>query len=119
MLALLLVAAAMALTMGLQSANAASYRTCKLSERDRDPAGQKPTYNLTLKRKVTSCATARKVMYAFHKCRSKTGYTCTKKLLSRWRCSGRRQSSIPTQFNASFTCKWGTRRVQSSYTQFT
>ena len=90
-----------------------------LSERDRDPPGAKPTYNLTLRRQVTSCKTAKKVMYAFHKCRSKTRYTCTKRLLSHWRCTGKRESSIPTQFNANFTCKWGTRRVRSSYQQYT
>jgi hypothetical protein len=118
-LALVVAAATVALTLGVQSAPAASYKSCSLSERDRDPPGAKPTYNLTLRRQVTSCKTAKKVMYAFHKCRSKTRYTCTKRLLSHWRCTGKRESSIPTQFNASFTCKWGTRRVRSSYQQYT
>jgi hypothetical protein len=118
-LAVLVAAGTLALTIAVQSAPAASYKSCSLSERDRDPPGEKPTYNLTLKRQVTSCATAKRVMYAFHKCRSKTSYTCSKTLLSHWRCSGRRDSSIPTQFNATFTCKWGTRRVRSTFTQFT
>lgn len=117
--AMLAALAALALTVGAQNASAAPYKTCQLSERDRDPPGEKPTYNLSLKRQVTGCATAKKVMKAFHTCRSKRSFTCTKKVLSRWRCTGRRTSSIATQFNASFTCKWGSRRVQSSYQQFT
>ncbi len=113
-----LLVALVALTLiSAQSASAATYKKCTLSERDRDPAGEKPTYNFTLKHQRTTCSTAKKVMNAFQRCRSKTGFTCKKKLLSRWTCTGRKSSSIPTQFNASFTCKWGARRVQGTYQQ--
>jgi len=115
----LLVALAALTLMSAQSASAATYKTCTLSENDRDPPGEKPTYNFTLKHQKTTCATAKKVMKAFHACRSTTSFTCTKKLLSRWTCTGRRSSSIPTQFNASFTCKSGSKRVQSTYQQLT
>ncbi len=115
----MLVALVAVTLMSASSASAATYRTCTLSERDRDPPGQKPTYNLTLKHQKTTCRTAKKVMNAFHRCRSQTSFTCTKRLLSRWTCSARRTSSIPTQFNATFTCKWGSRRVRSTYQQFT
>ncbi len=115
-----LLVALVALTlMSAQSASAATYKKCSLSENDRDPPGEKPTYNLTLKHQKTTCATAKKVMKAFHTCRSKKSFTCKKRLLSRWTCTARRNSSIPTQFNASFTCKSGARRVQSTYQQFT
>lgn len=114
------LAAVFAVTlMSAQSASAATYKKCPLSESDRDPPGEKPTYNLTLKHQQTTCLTAKKVMKAFHACRSKTSFTCTKRLLSRWTCTARKTSSIPTQFNASFTCKAGSRRVQSTYQQFT
>lgn len=118
-IAMLAALAAVGMTLGAQAAPAASYKKCSLSERDRDPPGEKPTYNLTLKQQRTKCATAKRVMRAFHSCRSKTSYRCTKRILRRWRCSARKTSSIPTQFNATFTCKWGKRRVQSSYQQYT
>lgn len=105
--------------LSAQSASAAGYKTCTLSESDRDPPGERPTYNLTLKHQKTTCATAKKVMKAFHACRSKTSFTCTKRLLSRWTCTARKTSSIPTQFNARFTCTSGSKRVQSTYQQFT
>ncbi len=111
--------AALVLMIGAPGAPAASYKKCSLSERDRDPPGEKPTYNLTLKHSKTTCSTARKVMKAFHSCRSKTAYTCTRKVLSRWTCNGRKTSSIATQFNASFTCTRAGRRVQSAYQQYT
>ena len=105
---------------GGHAAQAASYKSCSLSERDRDPPGEKPTYNLTLKRVGSvSCATAKKVVKSFHTCRSRLSVTCTKKLLGHWRCTGRKDSSIPTLFYGSFTCTYGSRRVISSYEQGT
>lgn len=120
-LAMLAALAAVAMTHGVQDASAAAYKKCRLSDRDRDPPGEKPTYNLKLERQVTTCKTAKKVMRAFHSCRSKRSYRCTKtkRILRRWTCTARRTSSIPTQFNATFTCKWGKRRVRSTYQQYT
>ena len=111
--------AALALALGAPAASAASYRSCSLSERDQDPPGSRPTYNLTLKRIGTSCTTAKRVMRTFHSCRSRTAVNCSKRLLSRWRCSARKTSSTDTIFYARFTCKAGTRRVQSTYQQNT
>jgi hypothetical protein len=109
--------AALAPMLAAQSAQAASYASCRLSERDQDPPGETPTYNLTLKRQRTSCATARKVMHAFHDCRPKRGYRCTRKVLTRWICTGRKDSGTALILYASFTCTWGARRVRSSYQQ--
>lgn len=117
--AMLAASAALALTTGAQNAAAASYKSCSLSEREQDPPGSVPTYNLSLKRQKTRCSTAKKVMRAFHRCRSRTGYTCRKKVLSRWTCTGRKDSSTATILYANFTCKWGKRRVKSSYQQNT
>ncbi len=107
-------------TPAVHAARAASYKSCSLSESDRDPPGDKPTYNLTLKRAGSvSCAAAKKVVKSFHKCRSRSSVTCTKKLLGHWRCTGRKDSSIPTLFYGSFTCTYGSRRVTGSYEQGT
>jgi hypothetical protein len=101
------------------AAHAAAYRTCALSERDQDPPGDVPTYNLALKRKGTSCATARKVMFAFHRCRAPSGYRCTRRLLASWTCTATKDSSTAQIFYASFTCRSGSRRVRSTYQQNT
>jgi len=119
-LVVVVASAALALTFGAQGAAAASkYRTCSLSERDQDPPGSKPTYNLTLKRIKTSCKTAKRVMRSFHRCRSRKAVNCSERLLSRWRCSAKRTSRTDTIFYARYTCKWGTRRVQGTYQQNT
>jgi hypothetical protein len=117
--ALLLAASAALLVTGAVPAQSATTRTCHLSSSEQDPPGDVPTYNLALKARGTSCTTAKKVMKAFHKCRSATGYLCTKKLLAHWTCSGRKTSGTPVLFYANFTCKWGARRVMSSYQQNT
>lgn len=119
-LALIAVAATLALTIVAPSAQAqsTSYKTCKLAEREKQPSSGKPTYNNSLRHQRTRCATAKQVMNAFHRCRATTSFRCTRRLLSRWTCTSRQTSSIRTQFNATFTCKWGPRRVQSTFTQF-
>lgn len=119
-LAVLAAAAVLALTFGVQGAAAASsYKTCSLSERDQDPPGEKPTYNLSLKRAGATCGTAKKVMRAFHGCRSRSAVNCSKRLLSRWTCSARRTSRTDTIYYARYTCKAGSRRVQGTYQQNT
>jgi hypothetical protein len=118
LVALALIGATLALGAA-QSAHAASYKSCTLSERDQDPAGDKPTYNLTLKQIGTRCATAKKVMNAFQKCRRTTDHRCTRKVLSTWSCSSKKDSSTSTLFYATFTCSWGKRRVRSTFQQNT
>ncbi|MEY2442128.1 MAG: hypothetical protein QOJ46_1554 [bacterium] len=117
--ALLVAMAMLATAIGAPTAQSASSRSCALSEHERYPHVAKPTYNLSLKARGTSCATAKKVMNAFHKCRSRTGYRCTKKVLRSWSCKGKKTSSIPTEFDGSFTCTYGSRRVDSTYQQNT
>jgi hypothetical protein len=117
--ALLVVMCALASATAAPTAHAASSRSCALSESERYPQVVKPTYNLSLKARGASCATAKKVMNAFHKCRSRTGYRCTKKVLRSWSCTGEKTSSIATEFDGSFTCSYGSRRVDGTYQQNT
>lgn len=115
-------AAALALAAGpppAPAASSSSYKRCSLSEKDQQPSSGHPTYNLSLKQKRTRCSTAKKVARAFHRCRSATSYRCTKRVLRRWTCSARKTSKTSTLFYARFTCKWGPRRVTSTYQQNT
>lgn len=111
--------AAIVMTLGVPEAHSAAYRSCSLSDRDQDPPGDVPTYNLTIKQQRTTCATAKRVARAFHACRAAASFTCTKRLLAHWACTGRKSASTPVTFYASFTCTWGVRRVTSSYQQNT
>lgn len=117
-LAVIAAAGTLAMTVGARTAWSAPYTPCSLSSGEQDPPGDKPTYNLSLKRQNTTCTTAKKVMNAFHRCRSKSGYRCTK-VLTRWSCNGRKDSSIDVEFYGTFTCRSGSRRVKSSYQQKT
>lgn len=118
LLAILAMSVAL-LASGPGAVAASTYKKCSLSERDQDPPGEKPTYNLSLKRIGTSCATAKKVMYAFHKCRSQTAVGCSRKVLTHWTCRARKDSSTAEIFYATFTCTYGSRRVKSGYQQNT
>ena len=118
-LAIAVSLAALALTLGARSAESASYRSCGLTGSDARPPSGKPTYNIGLKQLRTRCTTAKKVMKAFHACRSAEGLRCTRKVLATWTCSGRKTAGIPTTFYARFTCGWGTRRVVGTYQQNT
>ena len=117
--ALVAACAVLAMTFAAQDARSASYKKCRLSETEQDPPGEKPTYNIKLQAMSVSCPTAKKVMKAFHRCRSMTGYRCTSKVLSVWTCRGTKGSATPLQFTGDFTCKSGSRRVKSRYVQNT
>jgi hypothetical protein len=116
---LLAALAAIATAIGAPAAQSASMTNCKLSAKERYPRVTKPTYNLTVRVRGTSCATGKRVAKAFHACRAVTGVRCTKKVLRSWSCTGKKTSSIPTQFDASLTCTYGSRRVTSTYQQNT
>jgi len=108
---------ALASTHQADDARAVSYTSCALSDSDADPTGEQPTYNLTVKRSGVSCATAKQVVDAFHRCRSASASSCTKTLLDRWRCTGKKESSTSLLFYGTLNCKDGERRVRSSYQQ--
>lgn len=118
-IAVLAALAALAMTVGAKVAESATLRSCVMLPREQDPPGSKPTYNLTLKSKGASCVLAKRVMKGFHTCRAETAFRCTRKVLTNWRCTGRKTSSTRLIFYASFTCAWGPLRVTSSYQQNT
>jgi len=110
--------AALAIVLSAQPAqSAAAYHTCGLTESEQQPANDKPTYNLSLKQKSSSCKTAKKVMKSYHSCRSKLGFKCTSKVRTHWTCSATKTSSSSLSFYATATCKWGARRVKVQYQQ--
>lgn len=118
-LALTAALAALAMTIGAQHADAASYTSCSMSALLKyNPDRTKPTYNLTLKKKNTTCTTAKKVMKAYHSCRAKRSIKCNHKVRTHWSCSATRTSNSESRFNARFTCSWGNRRVRSTYQQY-
>jgi hypothetical protein len=111
------LAAAVLLGLGAQSAGAAS--SCHLSSYEQRHLGT--NYVLNVKVKKVGCAKAKKVVKAYHACRHTHGKAgkCTKKVAGGWRCSDKRFDVIPTQYDAKATCKKGTARIFSTYTQFT
>lgn len=97
---------------------ARSAATCKVPA---DGRGWGPTYVTSLRVTATSCATGKRLVTAYYRCRTADGGAdgrCTKRV-SGWRCREKRGAAIPTQFDASVTCRKGRARVVHTYTQFT
>lgn len=117
--ACIVLLAAFGLALGAQTASAAALKSCALRPAEQDPPGSRPTYNLGLKQQGTTCVTAKKVMKAYHACRPAKGYTCRKRVLVHWTCTARKTSSTPLMFYATYSCRWGSRRVTGSYQQNT
>jgi hypothetical protein len=117
--ALVAVLVALAATLSVDDVQAVSYKSCVLSDSFARPVSGKPTYNLIVKQSRTTCATAKKVVDAFHDCRATTAASCKKTLLGHWRCKGKQESSTPVLFYGTFNCTYGKRAVRSSYQQNT
>jgi hypothetical protein len=97
----------------------AAYSTCRLASSDQQPRSGKPTYNLRLQEDGTDCTTAKRVMRGYHACRSRTSVNCRGRVVSRWRCTGRKGASSDTQFDATFTCTAGRDKVRGTFQQNT
>ena len=100
----------------LATAPAAHAKQCNV-QRDAENFGV--SYVTSLEVKGVSCATGKKVVRAYHKCRKANGGIkgrCSRVL--GYSCTERRES-IKTQFSAKANCRSGTRRVIHTYTQFT
>jgi hypothetical protein len=111
------LAAALLLSLFAQQASAA--KTCNISGKERKLGA---TYVTALKVRKVSCATAEKVVKAYHRCRFNAGGKdgkCSRRVRGGWSCSDRRFNKIPTQYDARATCKKGSARIWHSYTQFT
>jgi hypothetical protein len=117
LLAIGVVTALLAVAVG-SSANAASSTTCDVRKDGRKLG---TTYVTSLKVSHVSCATAKKLVKAFHACRRANGGVkghCTRRV-SGYRCTERRGNTIPTQYSAKVTCTRSPRSVRFNYTQYT
>jgi len=76
-------------------------------------------YFTSLKVTGVSCATGKKVMLAYYKCRIKNGVagTCKTKVLG-YTCKEVR-NTIPVEFDARVTCTNGSKKVVHTYQQDT
>jgi hypothetical protein len=105
------------------AARVASSTRCTLSERDQNPPGGTAAYNLSLSKRNTSCAIAKKVMVAFHRCRHDGRAGCAKRVLANWRCRGRRSATLPLGrprvYDGSFACMSRGRRAEGTYQENT
>jgi hypothetical protein len=114
----LLAAGALAAALLVAPASAAT-RNCDVQ---RDSGSFGVTYVTSLKVTNTSCASGKKVVRAFTKCRKAHGgingrCPASTRVLG-YRCRETR-SAIPTQFSSKVVCTAGARRVVFTYTQNT
>jgi hypothetical protein len=115
-----IAALAAALLLGLAAeSSVAATKSCHLSAYQQRHLGT--TYVLNVKVKGVGCSKAKKVVKAYHACRHEHGKAgkCSRKVSGGWRCSDKRFNVIPTQYDARMTCKKGTARIFSTYTQNT
>lgn len=86
-----------------------------------DGRGWGPTYVTMLRVQGTGCSTGKALVKAYFRCRKADGGvkgTCERKV-DGFRCTEKRGAAIPTQFDATVTCRKGGARVVHAYTQFT
>ena len=105
-----LTAVAIALLAGTPAARAKSCSDGRL------PNGNGYFTSLTVTK--VSCATGRRVVLAYYKCRIKKGRKarCTDKVLG-YSCREVKRTQIPTEINARVSCRLGARRVVHTYQQ--
>jgi hypothetical protein len=114
-----IAALAAALLLGLGSQSAVAATSCHLSPYQQRHLGT--TYVLSVKVKGVGCTKAKKVVKAYHACRHEHGKAgkCSRKVSGGWKCSDKRFNVIAIQYDAKMTCKKGTARIFSTYTQNT
>src|SRR5262245_30498345 len=95
---------------------AVAAKSCHLSLNQQRHLGT--TYVLNLRVSGVSCRTGRKVVKAYHGCRhSRGGPDGTCGSVSGWSCSEHRFNKSRFSYDATATCKKGSRRVKHTYTQ--
>lgn len=112
--ALACVAAVTAVALsGATAAPAAASKSCSV------PKYPGSGYFTSLRVSGTACATGRKLVVSYYRCRLKHGRKgrCTSRVLG-YSCAERR-TSIPTEINARVTCRRGSRSVVHTYQQNT
>ena len=111
---------ALAVLLGAALAAAPAHAATRNCNVQRDAGSYGVTYVTSLKVTNTSCASGKKVVRAFNRCRKASGGIkghCTRRVLG-YRCRETR-TDIKTQFSSKVTCRDGTRRVVFTYTQNT
>ncbi len=111
---IVLFAVLAAALVGTASAHAATAaQTCK------PPSYPGTGYFTSLSVKGTSCATGRKFVVAYYKCRLAHGKAgrCVKKVMG-YSCQEKRET-IPTEIDARVTCRDGNRSITHTYQQNT
>ncbi len=108
------------LPAGAQAAGpeATAAKSCSLAGKTRSLG---PTYVTSLSVKRVSCAKGESLVKAYFNCRKSAGGVkgrCVKRV-SGYACTEQRTNAIPTQFDATVTCKKGKKKVVHKYTQFT
>lgn len=115
--ALVLAAALAALVLAAAAdAQAASFRECAMSVRDQNPPGRTPAYDLHVQARRVPCALAKRVMRAFHACRTPSGSRCARPLLGGWRCAATRRD-VDFYLFGSFACTSRGRTARGTYHQ--
>lgn len=109
-----LVAGAVAV---LQPSSALAAKPCNIRGSEQ---AMGPSYVTSLKVTRTNCATGKKLVKAYYRCRVRNGGVtgkCRSKVMG-YSCRETR-SGISVQFNATVTCRAGSRTVVHTYTQNT
>ncbi len=107
---------------GTQSPAMAATKTCK-HQKTKYPQSNPGGYFTSLKVTNVSCSTGARLMVAYYKCRRKNGQgiqgRCKQSKVNGLRCSEKRPSSgrTSTEFNATVTCRSGSKKVVHSYQQ--
>lgn len=108
----------MAALVGAQP-GAAATRGCKAPQ---EPAGLNGGYFTELRATNVSCASARKLVLAYYKCRRAHGGakgSCNNRTVNGLKCKETRPEDLQsdTQINARVTCTKGAKKVRHSYQQ--
>ncbi|MEA2431106.1 MAG: hypothetical protein QOI19_1579 [Thermoleophilaceae bacterium] len=111
--ALVLVASA---TAGARPPQVYAARSCHLSAHEQQHLGA--SYVTSLSVRKTSCAKGKAVVRAYHKCRRAHGWKgkC-KHRVKGYSCKRHIRDSSSFQYDATVTCRRGSKRVTHSYTQ--
>ncbi len=120
---LALVALAVAETGAAASPTVRATRACAPTKKEPhylpDDSGY---FTSNIKLTKVTCTYARKFIVAYWRCRTNSGKNpahrgCSRKV-QKFSCTERKGQSIPTQFNATVTCRrGGTQRIVHSYQQ--
>jgi hypothetical protein len=116
LLALSVLAMAASASAGARSAQVHAARSCHLSAHEQQHLGA--SYVTSLSVKKTSCSKGKAVVRAYHKCRRAHGWKgkC-KHRVKGYSCKRHIRDSSSFQYDATVTCRRGSKRVTHSYTQ--